>query len=51
MYHKVHVPSGPFYSPKLQKKFLEWIQSYEVKTFSDQNGPFAQNIFSEKPLN
>ena len=49
---KFHVPFGPFYSAKLQKKFLEWIQSYDNMPFSGKNGPLAPNdfFFSGKPL-
>ena len=42
---KFHVPFGPFYSAKLQKKFLEWIQSYDNMPFSGKNGPLAPNDF------
>ena len=27
----IHVPFDPFYSAKLQKKFLEWIHSYLIR--------------------
>ena len=48
---KFHVPFGPFYSAKLQKKFLEWIQSYDNMPFSGKNGPLAPNdfFFQENP--
>ena len=37
---------------KIEKKSLEWIQSYDDVPFSIQNGPFVpnENFFSEKPF-